>query len=821
MSITRSFAAGRHQISSSLLAVVMAGAFPSIAQAQQPPPVTDEVEAEQGEIIVTARRKEERLIDVPVAVTALTGENLEKYNVTAVGDVATFVPSMVVGRQVTGSSASIFLRGVGSSSLSAGFDQSVSFNIDGLPLSRGREISFSQYDIASVEVLKGPQALYFGRNTTGGLISIRSNNPGDRFEAAFKAGYGFDSHNKYGEAVLSGPLSDTFGARLALRWNDARGSLLNTGGPATDTATGLARAPQSKYRDPNQTISGRLTLSYKPNDTLSFLLKGGYTRYEDDGAGNLYERKCGGGRTAPLPTGGILDTFADCAVDGRADHSASNPAFVENFRYTRSDGKTYTNLDSYYGGLNTDIDTDTFDVSLITGYARFKQTDFNDFVGSIRNVAVSQLAEYKQFSQEVRISSDFEGPFNFTIGGFYADSDFTFNTDSHNVNFGFDPVRRTWVSFSRDNGFAAKSFSVFGQATWQIMPTLELAGGARWSSDQRASYQQSLPGAATAANGSFPQNRRFDDKFIDTNISPEVTLSWKPMNDATIYAAYKQGYKSGGFNLSQTITAAASLRAGQFKSETAEGWEIGTHALLFDRQLRLNAAYYDYDYSDLQVQFFDPISTGQIVANAGGLVTKGFEVDLAFEPRAVPGLNLHGAFAYNDAKYRDFIGACYGGQTPAGGCDQQPRNPASPGTAGTSANPFNGQVYSGRTAPKAPKYAWQLGASYEAPLGAFKAGLSIDANHSSSYNYTDVLIPEAVQPSFTRFDGSIWLGGDDEGWKLALIGRNLTNEIVVTSANEFPFTGGSGTGTAAGIKSDLNTIVERPREISLELSVKF
>lgn len=791
------------------MAVLLATGLPATAWAQS---AEDEASSSE-EILVTARRKEERLQDVPVAITALTGENLSQYNVTAVGDIATFVPSMVVGRQVTGSSASIFLRGVGSSSLSAGFDQSVSFNIDGLALSRGREISFAQYDIAGVEVLKGPQALYFGRNTTGGLISIRSNNPGDRFEAMFKAGYGFEAQNKYAEAMVSGPLSDTLGARVAVRWNDARGSLINSGGPATDPSTGLSRAPQSKYRDPNQTISGRVTLKWQPSDTVSFLLKGGYTHYEDDGAGNLYERKCGGGRTTPLATAGAANPYADCAVDGRADHSASNPAFVENYRYTRG-GKTYTDLDSYYGVLTTNLDTDTFDITLITGYAKFTQYDYNDFAGSVRNISVSQFADFDQFSQEVRIASDFEGPFNFTFGGYYSSSNFTFNTDSHNVNFGYDPVRHTYVSFSRDNGFHAKSYSLFAQASWEIVPTLELAGGARWSSDMRNSYQQSRPTANSLASGYFPQNVRLDDHFTDENLSPEVTLTWKPDSDITFYGAYKQGYKSGGFNLSQTITPAASLRAGQFKSETAKGWEVGAHMQLFDRQLRVNGAVYDYDYDDLQVQFYDPVSTGQIVANAGSLKTQGFEVDFNFQPRALDGLSLRGAYSYNEAMYHDFIGQCYGGQTPAQGCNQLPRV-----VSGNTV--YNGQVYSNRIAPKAPKHAWQLGGTYEVPVGSMTAALSVDVNHSSAYNYTDTLIPEAVQGAFTRLDAALTVAGEDERWQVALIGRNLTNEYVVTSANEFPLTGGTGAGTAAGVKSDLNTIVERPREVSLELTVKF
>lgn len=800
---------------SSVSKVALVAAFlgtPGLAYAQAAPEETNVQEnASSGDIIVTARRKEERLQDVPVAITALTGENLENYKITTVGDIASFVPSMVVGRQVTGGSASIFLRGVGSSSLSAGFDQSVSFNIDGLAMSRGREIAFAQYDVASVEVLKGPQALYFGRNTTGGLISIRTNNPGDELEVKGKVGYGFEAHEKYAEAVVSGPISDTFGARLALRWNDARGSLLNTGGPATDPATNLARAPQSKYRDPSETLSGRLTLQYEPTDQIRISLKGGYTHYEDDGAGNLYERKCGAGRTTPFPTSGFANPFADCKADGRSDHSASNPAFVENFRYSRN-GKTFTDLDSYFAVLSMDFETGVLDISSISGWAKFKQIDYNDFVGSVRNVAVSQFAEFEQFSQELRLASDFDGPINVTTGMYFSSSDFVFNTDSHNINFGFDPVRRTWVSFSRDNGFDAKSFSVFGQMSWKLLPQLELSGGGRLSFDNRESFQQSRPTAATAANGAFPQNRRFEDNFDDTDFSPEVTLSWKPSDDATIYAAYKRGYKSGGFNLSQTITAGATLRAGQFKSETAEGFELGAHAALLDRQLRLNAAIYDFDYDDLQVQFYEPVTAGQVVSNAGTLNTKGFEVDFNFEPRSLDGLSFRGAYAYNKAKYKNFIGQCYGGQTPAQGCNLLPN------AAGTV---FNGQLYSGRIAPKAPKHSWKLGGTYETDFGGLKGGISLDVAHTSKYNYSDALIPEAVQKGFTRLDGSITLGSSEDSWKLSLIGRNLTNEFIVTSANEFPFTGGTGAGTAAGVKSDINTVVERPREIALELSFAF
>ena len=177
-----------------------------------------ERERRLGIVTVSARRRDESLRDAPVAITAFSGEAMEDYAITNVTDLSTQVPSMVVGRASSGSSASIFLRGVGSTSLSAGFDQSVSFNLDGLPMSRGREILFSQYDVARVEVLKGPQALFYGKNTTGGLVSVVTRGPGDEFEAGGKVGYGFEGEEVYTEGYVSGPISDTLGARLALRY---------------------------------------------------------------------------------------------------------------------------------------------------------------------------------------------------------------------------------------------------------------------------------------------------------------------------------------------------------------------------------------------------------------------------------------------------------------------------------------------------------------------------------------------------------------------------------------------------------------------------
>lgn len=595
-----------------LLAATALATTPVFAQesGSQPEPVVGATgDTTYGDdIIVTARLRNERLQDVPVAITALTSETLDKYSVTDIADMATFVPSMVVGRQVTGSSASIFLRGVGSSSLSAGFDQSVSFNIDGLPMSRGREILFSQFDLAQIEVLKGPQALFFGRNTTGGLVNITSKNPIDIFEAGFKAGYGFEANEVYAEGFLSGPISNGLLGRIAFRASDSQGALTNTA-PATsiDPApnSGFQRERVADRRGAAETISARATLVYDPGTNFDATLKAGITKYKDNGAGDLYERQCGNGRTIPQPTSGYPDPSADCQIDGRSPHSTIPVEVLDSFRYAR-DGKPYTDLDTYYGLLNLHYRAGDIDLTSITSYYNFKQEDLNDFNGATRTVAVTQLADFSQFAQEFRVQTDFAGMFNVSAGLFYAKTDFEFNTDVYIIDIAPD-VDGDYSSFDRDNGFEGETYSGFVELSVDISPQLELAGGARYSHDKKTSFQQALD-ANDGLVGLFPI-MRIDDKYSEDNVSPQVSLTWKPAPEFSAYAAYKQGFKAGGYNISQTLTAGANAAAGQFSSEGAEGGEVGIKTALFDRSLRFNATAYYYKYTDLQVQFYNAVTT--------------------------------------------------------------------------------------------------------------------------------------------------------------------------------------------------------------------
>lgn len=810
-------------LATSLAIATIAPAF--AAEADQPEAAAQAPEAQapeaqavsNEEIIVSARRRNERLLDAPVAITAVGGEMLGQYQATRVSDIATMVPSLIAGKAASGSSASIFLRGVGSTALSAGFDQSVSFVIDNLAMSRGREISLPQFDIKGVEVLKGPQALFFGKNTTGGLISVTSNGPTDTFEGGIKAGYGFKARERYVEAFVSGPVGDTVRARLAGRYAKSDGAFTNTASDSyTNYIPGQFRTRNSDRRGFAESYGLRGTIAADVTDNFNIEIKAGLTSVVDGGPTDTLERICGSGRTTPLPASpapGLAfpsSPNTDCKIDGRAD-SAALPTQVAaaNFRYAR-DGKLYADFKSQYAVMTGTITSDPFDVTSITGYYHFKQTDLNNVSGESYPASFSQLADFKQFSEELRFQSKFDGPFNILFGAFYANGKFVFNTDAYIVPLPLDPINNTYVTFKRDNGFSTDSLSFFAEGTLNLTDQLELSGGARYSHEARNSYQRSLA-AHIGFAAAFPGGLGLTDRYRENNLSPQVTLRYKPSNDVTLYAAYKQGFKAGGFNISQVLTPASTVAAGRYKSETADGGEVGLRTQLFDRALTFSLTAYRYVYSDLQVQFFNPTTVSLTAGNAGKLRTQGLEADVTLRVPGVDGFTLRGAAALNDAEYRDFVGQCYPGQTVASGCNLLPAGGA-----------FNGQDYSGRTPPKAPHFAGRVGFTYEAPVGGnMTLRLNSDVSYTSKYNFTDALRPDAVQPAYAKVDASLALSGKDDRWTVSVIGRNLTNKLVVTAANDIPFAGGTGTGTTSGVLADMSAFVDNPREIFVEVGFKF
>ena len=280
------------------------------------------------EIIVTARQQSEGLQDVPVTIAALTEEDLDRYNITSLVDAAKMVPNMVINHGGSGNGSSLRLRGIGSSSISAAFDHSVAINLDGVVVNRGRFIHNSYMDMRQLEILKGPQSLYFGKSATAGVISIMTNDPSEEFEFEVMAGVETEHQGTYGEMVVSGAVSENLLARFAIGFtkNDEMFENLSVNDPVNFSINGA----QQWYGD--ESLNARLTLLWAPSDDFEAKLKYNFSRYENDGGGTAWtEDVCPEGivQSTGIPSGGAAFTTVrgidDCVINGNTSKLNLNP----------------------------------------------------------------------------------------------------------------------------------------------------------------------------------------------------------------------------------------------------------------------------------------------------------------------------------------------------------------------------------------------------------------------------------------------------------------------------------------------------------------
>ncbi|HKP79030.1 MAG TPA: TonB-dependent receptor, partial [Phenylobacterium sp.] len=448
-------------------------------------------------------------------------------------------------------------------------------------------------------------------------------------------------------------------------------------------------------------------------------------------------------------------------------------------------------------------------------------------------------ARDEQLSQEIRINSAFEGPINFIVGGFVSREERLAYNAGRGLIFGFLPPVNTNTAIAGSDvalptaiGYATrhtglvKTYSVFGQVTWDIADSLTLDAGARYTKIDGVGtsrntyvapfYLSLLAGAATGRPCNtlglpvqtaclfVPPTDRVRIDYDEDNVSPEVTLSWRPSSDLTVYAAYKTGYKPGG--VSNPIVFLESNLAGdlEFGAEKSKGGEVGAKASLLGGDLSLTGSIYRYKFSGLQLNVFDSATTSFFIRNAGSAITKGFEVQATY--RVTPELTLNGVVDYNKGYFSDFRNAgCYNGQTAAQGC-----NIPAPGGRFL-------QDLSGTPLQQAPRWVMVGGFSWNHPLSnGLTLGVDGDVKHSSKYRLNSTGSPRAVQDSYTKINARIRLSGDEDRWEVALIGRNLTNEYQVIGATPKP-----GTGNAQdGFTEELVGVIERGRQIALQLTLR-
>ena len=767
-------------------------------------------DAEVTEVIVTARKRQESILNVPVIETAISQDQLERMQTNDLQDVVKLAPGLSLGESLLSIGAQVSLRGVGTSSLAVGVEQSVSLNIDGLQLTQGLAYQSGIFDVGQIEVLKGPQSLFYGKSSPGGVISIRTADPTNAFEVVARAGYEFEALEQRGELIVSGPVTDTVKLRLAGMYSDERGFFTNA---ATALAGTGALSPTKSRVPATKTFILRGTALWNPTDRFDARLKLNFTEDKSLYAGSGQYVSCPDGTGVPpgLPFAPFIGGGEDCKRDRTLRIVAYDPAA---FPGVENDGVPHLDATQKFGALELNYRLlPNLVLTSATGYYLIRSSSLVNTTNTTFAAppfTFSNRFRRRDFTEEVRLSSDFAAPLNFTLGAFYQDGQFSNQvTLRGNTAYLFPPLLSRGVHV-----VDIKSYSVFGQLRWRVVPAVEVALGARWADEKRRDNPVDLLGAPTPVLLATPRIKA-------DNLSPELTVTYRPTDTLTVFGALKRGYKSGSFN---TAVPAAPGDSNAFGDEKVEGGEVGLKTRLFNRRLALDVAAYDYRYTGLQVGATEPPEAGQLpierTVNAGSALVYGVEMDAAYRPPRVEGLTLNLSANWNRARFKTLDNVpCWGGQTVAEGCNR---------TLNPNTGLFLTQDLAGHPLVRAPNWQVNFGFDYERPVG-YGLTLVVANNNQYSSKYPANLSNrrDIYQRAYMKNDLSLALRGPRDRWEVAVIGKNLGNRLTSGNCPSYNAAGatlgGLVTGGAvrgpAGV-DEVACFLDRGREVWLRLTLR-
>jgi len=754
------------------------------AQAQSAP--AEEETADQGgiaEIIVTARKSSENIQSVPVAVTALSADDLASKQVFEVTDLARTAPSLTISTGGTGPASIVYLaiRGQAQNSPNSLSDSSVGIYMDGVYVARPIVGNLGFLDMASAEVLRGPQGTLFGRNTTGGALNLTSNRPSNEYEGMLKVGFGNYNYQSI-EGMVNAPVSDEAGIRIAGRYGKRDGYFRNN----------KIGYPQGSI-DKDLVLRG--TLVYAPAESnLKFTLIGDLVRYADDGNATAVAAINPGVLSLPAYGAFINSEFSQFVT------AAQQPAFTAaNSKWTDTFSRPQTG-DAEIDKLQNNNDVDAIagtiewdlggvNIKSITAYRKSFTNDsldlhgfpssVNPFTPFLPNATSAFISTYnnKQFSQELQLSGS-SGALDWQTGVYY----FKESGDEQSRAFvlGGVAAARTLSDYS------SRSAGTYAQINYNFSDALRVTGGLRYTWDKRTIDRRSTdtwrkpdnlevctvgPNSgktAEAAPCSDPGSASF--KYPAWTLG----LDYRVNDQLFLYAKTSGASMSGGFN-SRFVPAPFTQ---QFSPEKVRDAEFGFKGDFLDRRLRTNMAFFYAKQSNVQriVNALVGTSLTQFVTNAGKVNAKGFE----FEGTALPwgGMELTGSLSYLDAKYV-----------------RGSRN-ENQGTA--SAPVFVDRA--GEPVTQAPKWTWNIGATqtFETSFGdvslhadyAYIADRAMDAatakplaQGGTQANINAIAIANAasIVKGYGLLNGRIAINFDSPDIELAFWGRNLANQAWFTN----------------------------------------
>lgn len=701
----------------------------------------------EGDIVVTAQRREQRLVDVPVSVAVLQGTQLRDFQ--AAGDDTLALAGRVPGLYAETTTGRIFprfyIRGLGNIDFYLGASQPVSIIQDDVVLEHVVLKSNPVYDLDRVEVLRGPQGSLFGRNTTAGIVKFDTIRPSDTFQGRASLSVGeFSSANI--DAGFGGPIVDDLLAfRVSGLYQHRDGWVDNiyTGASFDGTRGGFNR--MGGFDDRNL----RLQLRFTPTDRLTFDLSGHGRWYK--GSSTLFHR-------------GALVKGSNSVENAPRDRVAYDEAMDNPQAYDTYGASLRTSYD-FGGAVLTSIsawertagysrgDTDGGAATLFAGPAFYGQSQ-----GNVRDL--------DQFSQELRLASPGTGAFNWQFGGYYFDSrDVTdFYQRRYFLSAPFDPANpnsrnpNNWVRLRNVN----TSWALFGQASYEVVPNLTLTAGARVTNDSKSTR---LLKTADSGTGAVTYTGRRFVELEDTRESWDVSALYKLGDDVSLYARVARGFRG------PTIQGRSAVFNSDFTtadSETILSWEAGVKGALLDNRVRFNLSGFYYTVDDIQLNANDVNGNG-VLLNADKARAYGVEAELDLHPADNFALSLGGSWLHTEIDDRNALAqVCVLGGTIV--CTVEDPTVNIPGRgvfARIDGNPL----------PNAPEYNLNVAARYDIPTANDgKFFVSTDWNLQG---FTSFVLYETTEfTSDGNFEGGLKIGYEGNGgeWEIAAFARNITNE---------------------------------------------
>lgn len=768
-------------------------AAPVLAQdatSEQPAPdEATETEVGEGMIIVTARRREESLLEVPIAVTAYSGEALEQAGAIDITDIAQTTPNTTLeASRGTNSTLSAFIRGVGQQDPVSGFEQGVGIYLDDVYLNRPQAAVLDIYDVERIEVLRGPQGTLYGRNTIGGAVKYVTRELPQDFSLRARATYGtYDQLD--GVLSVSAPLGDLIrvGGAVAKLTRDGYGENLTTGLDNYDKDVFAARATfeMGGYDEP-----------------VLIRISGDYTK--DD------SNPRGGHRLIPgLATGApVLDNVFDTR-GGLVDPEQS--------------------VEGYGLSMNVTAElTDTLTLRSISAWRKddtFTPIDFDalpavdlDVPGIYLNEQISQ--EFQLLYESDRLSG--------LVGFYYLDAtaDTLFDVRIFNVLAGLTAFTQAEVD--------TETYAVFADFTYDLTEQLSLSLGGRYTWDERTASilrQNYLGGGSPVFGGAGvpfgAPGTNFDGTREFKKFTPRASISFQPTPDHNLYASYSQGFKGGGFDPRGVGVNAPDLDGDGLRSdeeitaflsfapEQVDSYELGYKGSLMDGALYLAAAAFYADYTDVQIPGSVACQVGGlpsfcgVVSNAGGATFKGLELEATARlgrdlMTAGDRLSLALTGGFIDAEYTEYI-------TNIGGVP-------------TEVSEF-------REVQNTPKYTGSATLAYSTPVGSGDLDFTTTVSYRSKTFQFEVPNPFIDQNGYALFDANLVYSAPGRAWSIGLHGRNLTDKEYKTSGYTFigadPETGviplrpNGFPAPSLGTEGTLTAFYGNPRQVFVTGTVRF